>query len=136
MRTLLPAINLVLIMTLTLAIVWAVYEVLRLTLRRNRDEQKGKSRALPDDAGVRDLLAQGRSDEAVRLYQQFTGVDVFTAQEAVSEIQQNMVDERMERLLRDHLKAGDKAAAIEAYQEATGATLHEALDFVEQLQKR
>jgi hypothetical protein len=37
------------------------------------------------DAGIRDMLATGRFDEAVRAYQLFTGVDQFTAQDAVTE---------------------------------------------------
>lgn len=42
------------------------------------------------DAGLRDLLAAGRFEDAVHAYQMFTGVDRFTAQAAVAAVQQQM----------------------------------------------
>lgn len=135
MRTLLPAINVVLIISLAVAIIWAVYDVIRLTLLRSR-QGKDKAGALPNDAGIRDLIADGQMDEAVRLYQKFTGVDLFTAKGEVKKIEQRMQDDAITKQLQGHLKLGDKASAIEAYQEATGATLQDALTYVEDMQKR
>ena len=42
------------------------------------------------DAGIRDLIAQGKIEEAVNIYRKFAGVDQFTAQEIISKIQQEM----------------------------------------------
>lgn len=42
------------------------------------------------DAGLRDLIAEGRLDEAAELYRQFAGVDEYTAREAVEEIARGM----------------------------------------------
>lgn len=135
MRSLLPAINIVLIISLMLAIIWAVYDVVRLSIQK-RTKAKDKAAALPDDAGIRDLIADGRKDEAVRLYQQFTGVDMFTAKGEVEKVEQQMQDDAITTRLNQHLEAGDKAGAIEAYQDATGADLHDALTYVEQLQNK
>ena len=52
-----------------------------------------KKRALPPvdtAAGVRDLLDEGRKDEAVELYARFAGVDQYTARDAVDEIEREM----------------------------------------------
>lgn len=45
--------------------------------------------AIPGE-GVRNLLAEGRIDEAVRVYESFMGVDKFTAEHAVLEMQREM----------------------------------------------
>lgn len=42
------------------------------------------------DAGLRDLIAEGRLDEAAELYRQFAGVDEYTAREAIEGIQRGM----------------------------------------------
>lgn len=42
------------------------------------------------DAGIRDLIAEGKMDEAVRVYQKFAGIDQFSAQEVVEQIQREM----------------------------------------------
>lgn len=85
-------------------------------------------------AGVRDLLAAGDVDGAVKLYAQFTGVDQFTARDAIRTLQHEIQLEEMEEDLRRLLRLGDKAAAIEAYQRATDADLAEALDAIETLE--
>ena len=58
-------------------------------LMQHRDIVYGHKERHPEeslsDAGIRDMLAAGRFDEAVRAYQLFTGVDQFTAQDAVTE---------------------------------------------------
>jgi hypothetical protein len=47
--------------------------------------------ALPlSDAGVRDLLKEGKFEEAVNAYKTFAGVDYFTARNAVEDIQRRM----------------------------------------------
>ena len=43
-----------------------------------------------DDSGIRDLLRAGQQAEAIRVYQQFTGIDQFTAREAVRQIEREM----------------------------------------------
>lgn len=42
------------------------------------------------DAGIRDLIAAGNIEEAVNIYRQFAGVDKFSAQEAVEQLQRDM----------------------------------------------
>lgn len=82
-------------------------------------------------AGLRDLIAEDRLDEAVRVYAQFMGVDQFTAKESVARIRQAMVAEgrlsddmmrRVQRLVDD----GDTAEALVEYQRLTGADLNTA----------
>jgi hypothetical protein len=43
-------------------------------------------------AGIRDMLEAGQIDEAVEVYQKFTGVDQYTARDAVYAIAQGMDD--------------------------------------------
>lgn len=45
-------------------------------------------------AGVRDLIAAGQLDEAVRVYAEFMGVDPYTAQAAVVDLAQAMRDDQ------------------------------------------
>lgn len=88
------------------------------------------------DMGIRDLLAQGKEAEALHIYQRFTGVDLFTAKQAIAQLQQDIrlgaARLEIERLLR----LGDKAGAIEAYQSVTGATLKDALEVVETMEHK
>jgi hypothetical protein len=115
-------------------IVTAVYTLGR---RVEQAKRKNKQGALPSDAGVRDMLLEGRVDDALEAYRQFTGVDRFTAQKAIEQMQREL---RLENGVRDEvrhlLKSGDKAGAIEAYQMATGASLADALNYVENLEGR
>lgn len=87
------------------------------------------------DAGVRDLVAQGRIDEAIDLYQRFTGVDLFTAQDAVADMQRELQLSNTEADIRRRLRLGDKAGAIEKYQQATGADLKESLAAIEAMEQ-
>ncbi len=48
--------------------------------------KKKKATADTQDAGIRDLILEGRMDEAVEVYQKFAGVDAYTAKDAVDEI--------------------------------------------------
>lgn len=54
--------------------------------------KKGKhiSQVDTDGAGVKDLLLDGRVDEAVKVYAAFMGVDAFTAQVAIKEMQREI----------------------------------------------
>lgn len=57
---------------------------------------KGKRRVSAEitfsDAGIRDLLREGKTEEAVEAYKTFAGVDVFTAREAVEQIAQSLTE--------------------------------------------
>ncbi len=106
---------------------------------RNRASGKGKParRQLPPDAGVRNLLLEGRMQEAEQIYQQFTGVDQFTARAEVAQLQREIrlggtTGEELSTLLKE----GKKAAAIERYQELYGGSLAEALEAVESIEKK
>ncbi len=48
---------------------------------------------IPTDQGIRRLVDQGRIDEAIDAYRLFTGVDSFTARDAIEEIQRELDDE-------------------------------------------
>ncbi|MCA0455226.1 MAG: ribosomal protein L7/L12 [Chloroflexi bacterium] len=54
--------------------------------RFERSAKKKKAAADNSDAGIRDLILDGRIDEAVEVYQRFAGVDAYTARDAVDEI--------------------------------------------------
>lgn len=103
--------------------------------QHNSAKQKNAQPPL-SDAGVRDLLAQGRDEEALQIYQRFTGVDLFTAREAVTRLKREVQLGDMEKDLKRRLRLGDKAGAIELYQKTTGATLAEALSVIEALEQK
>lgn len=52
--------------------------------------KKKKATYDAQDAGVRDLILEGRLDEAVEIYQKFAGVDAYTARDAVDEIARDL----------------------------------------------
>ena len=54
------------------------------------DEKPKHTPALELAAGIRDLLDEGRKSEAIEIYQKFTGVDQYTAQEAVEQIERDL----------------------------------------------
>ena len=56
-------------------------------------EAKGRELEL-DDAGVRELVRAGRMEEAVDLYRRFAGVDVYTAKDAVADIERELLNEK------------------------------------------
>ncbi|MCA9912780.1 MAG: hypothetical protein KC496_05510 [Anaerolineae bacterium] len=105
--------------------------------RANRGKGRPIRRQLPPDAGIRNLLQEGRMQEAVQIYQQFTGVDQFTAQAEVAQLQREI---RLGGTTGDELtallKEGKKAAAIERYQQLYGGSLEEALAAVESIEKK
>lgn len=125
-------INLVL---LGLVIAGVVVMVLTL-IRGQQGKAKSKESTLPSDDGLRDLLLEGHKDEAVDLYCQFTGVDEFTARQAIEEIERELrlSDEQRDNIQKI-LEIDGKASAIEAYQAETGTNLAEALEFVEAIEK-
>lgn len=134
MTRLMQFVLLLMMLGLMFSVVWAVYTTFR--TRDEQDAKKAKSGDLPSDAGVRDLITEGRFDEAEELYRRFTGVDQFTAREAIAEIERDQHTVEIENQVRDRLVADDKAGAIEAYQALTGADLAQALAYVEGLQEQ
>jgi len=63
-------------------------------LAKNPDVWEEKKKAprpeLDDAPGIRDLLEEGRDDEAVEVYRKFAGVDGYTARAAVEQIKREM----------------------------------------------
>jgi hypothetical protein len=41
-------------------------------------------------AGIRDLLEEGQRDEAIEIYRKFTGVDQYTARDAIDALAREM----------------------------------------------
>lgn len=123
---------------LLLVVLLLVSALLAYLYVRNRNTvKKRKYGELPSDAGVRQLLVEGRYEEALELYQRFTGADSFAAQQALTQMEReirlsNGLEAEISRLLAEE----NKAAAIEAYQQATDATLAEALEVVEHIERR
>jgi ribosomal protein L7/L12 len=61
--------------------------------QRNPDSVVEKKKRPVNDLsadGVRDLIEEGKLDEAVDLYRRFAGVDQYTAQDAVEKLRQEM----------------------------------------------
>jgi len=98
-----------------------------------------KKRAAYDtmDAGIRDMIQEGRIDEAIEVYQKFAGVDEYTAMDAIAEIEHDIrqgedseapdIDEHVRNLVDE----GKKIEAIKLYRQTTGLGLKEAKDAVE-----
>ena len=55
-----------------------------------KEKKKSPHPDLEDAPGIRDLLEEGREDEAVEVYQKFAGVDEYTARDMVSKIKREM----------------------------------------------
>jgi hypothetical protein len=129
-------INLVLLSLLIAGVI-----VMFVTLLRNQQSPKNKAKSkqstLLSDAGVRDLILEGNKKDALDLYRRFTGVDEFTARQAIDEIERELrlSDNQFDHIHQILLSDG-KAAAIEAYQTAAGVNLAEALKFVEAIEKK
>jgi ribosomal protein L7/L12 len=51
-----------------------------------RGDKKKKAAYDAQDAGIRDLIADGQMNEAIEIYQKFAGVDLYTARDAVEAI--------------------------------------------------
>lgn len=121
-------------LALMFSVIWAIYTTFR--VQDEQDARKAKSGDLPTDAGIRDLIVQGRMDDAEELYRRFTGVDPFTARAAIDDMEREMRLSGIESEVVERLNQDDRAGAIQAYQAMTGADLAEALDYVETLQKQ
>ncbi len=129
--------NFILAIILLLSILIAFSLVIRSYFqgRYKGKQKKSKIGNLPSDAGVRELILASRIDEAISLYQRFTGVDKFTARKAIEDMEREVrlstFDEDLVYILNEH----GKAAAISAYQAGTGSDLEEALAYVEDLER-
>jgi phosphoserine phosphatase len=109
---------------------FAFFSFVRFYLSPKRKEGKLQ------DAGIRDLIIEGRLSEAVEIYRRFTGMDEIAARKYVGDMEREirLSDETYQAVSRI-LKVEGKAAAIEAYQEQTGAGLADALAYVEAIEK-
>ena len=105
-------------------------------------EKKKKAAYDAQDAGIRDLVQDGRIDEAIDVYRKFAGVDEYTAKDAVAEIERQirLGDEPGRGIDENHLLEllahGNKIEAIKLYRAATGTGLQDAKNAVEALEKR
>lgn len=129
--------SLILALLLMLSLIFALSVIVKNTIegRFQGKQTKAKEGKLPSDAGVRDLIMQDRIQDAIDLYQRFTGVDQFTARKAVEDMQREVRLSVFNDDLHDILKEHGKAAAIEAYQAGTGSDLAEALAYVEEMER-
>lgn len=103
---------------------------------------KKRSASAPEDAGagVRDLVEEGRYDEAEKVYAAYMGVDVFTAKEAITGIRRDI---NAEMSLRDEsdeqdniqelLSAGRKIEAIKLYMTEANVDLATATKAINEL---
>ncbi|GAB5490784.1 MAG: hypothetical protein Phog2KO_09990 [Phototrophicaceae bacterium] len=93
-----------------------------------------------EGAGVKDLVLEGRIEEAVEVYSAFMGVDEFTARDAVADLERelsaeaNLTDGVDVSTLHDLLAEGKKIEAIKHYKEQTGADLREAKRAIEDME--
>jgi hypothetical protein len=62
--------------------------MIRLDLELTEDGLKKAPELRLQDGGIRDLISEGRIEEAIEIYQKFAGVDEYTARDAVEEIKQ------------------------------------------------
>jgi ribosomal protein L7/L12 len=128
-------INLILLGLLIVGVIAMLVTIIR-SQKSQQGKVKSKEAALPSDAGVREIILEGRKNDAIDLYRQFTGVDEFTARQAVDEIERELrLSDNQHDYIQKILEADGKAAAIEAHQKETGANLAEALEFVEAIEK-
>jgi ribosomal protein L7/L12 len=99
-------------------------------------KSKQKQAELPMDAGLRDLIQEGRIQEATELYRRFTGIDEMAAQNYVRNMAREIrLSDESYQTVKHLLKTEGKAAAIEAYQSQTGVALADALEYVETIER-
>jgi len=90
-----------------------------------------------DGAGIRDLIASGKLDEAVQVYAAFMGVDKFTAEKAIEEMQrEDDATINLSSEIHDLLAENRKIQAIKRYRETMGVSLKEAKNAVEEMERR
>jgi len=129
----------VLLLVLAAVILGSIIAIAYIIWRNRAANAKGKPmrRKLPADAGVRNLLLEGRLDEAVQVYRRFTGIDEFTARMEVMQLQRELrLTGEVGTKITDLLREGKKAAAIEHYQQMYGTSLQDALEAVESIEKQ
>lgn len=108
----------------------------------NPDAPESKARSASSslsDAGLRDLIAEGDIVQAIEVYQQFAGVDYYTAKAAVEDLEREMRlgdepatgDVNDDAELQELMAAGKKINAIKRYRELTGVGLKEAKDTID-----
>ncbi|MCU0512137.1 MAG: hypothetical protein MUE40_06150 [Anaerolineae bacterium] len=103
--------------------------------------KKGPARPAVSDAGLRDLLAQNRFDDAVKAYQAFAGTDIFSAREAVAALQQRMQAEAddapdpLNAAVARLVARGDTGAAIALYRQTHDVDAAEARQAVAALER-
>lgn len=91
-------------------------------------------------AGVRDLVLEGRDDEAVDVYAAFMGVDEFTAREAIADLRRQInaeakLSDDAELIdIRQMLDEGRKIEAIKHYMLQTGLSLAESKRAIEEME--
>ncbi len=103
------------------------------------DSKKGKRYLshIPDGAGIRDLVEEGRIEEAIKVYAAFMGVDEFTARDVIQDMQResvalhNLSDVDLSEIRR-FASQGKKLTAVQLYAELTGVSLSDAKQFVEE----
>lgn len=129
----LSRIALLLLVSLVLSgALFAFFFMLRRTLA-----PKSKEAAKPQDSGIRDLIIEGKLEEAIEVYRRFTGVDAIAARKYVDDMAREIrLSDETYQAVKRLLKTDGKAAAIEAYQAQTGATLAEALSYVETVERK
>ena len=114
-------------------LLFAVYSFVRVYFM---PKKKVKDGAKLSDAGIRDLLAEGRTAEAIEVYRRFTGIDEVAARKYVENLAREIrLSDETYQTVKKSLKTDGKAAAIEAYQAQTGADLADALAYVEAIEK-
>jgi|GEM_PF-3781323 len=62
-------------------------------IKHSDDPLKVRRQRLMDqssNAGIRDLISEGKIDEAIDTYQKFAGVDKFSAQDAIQQLQDEL----------------------------------------------
>lgn len=93
------------------------------------------------DAGIRDLLDAGKFEEAVDAYRTFTGVDTFTARNAVETLQRELTQSEMgsnsaaDEQIRQALRDGKKIKAVKLYRQFYNVGLKEAKDAVDAMER-
>lgn len=99
------------------------------------DPTKGRNALNFTPAGILDLLEEGRFDEAVDVYSKFTGVDRFTAQEAIERLQHGGLTGAEWVEILDELRAGRKINALKLYRQISNVNLREAKETIDELER-
>ena len=97
----------------------------------------------PLDQEIRDLITQGQTIPAIKLYRERTGCGLAEAKHAVEERLKNSTSGKaavnhsdLNSILLDHISRGEKIAAVRYYREQTRCGLRDAKDYVEALMEK